>query len=172
MPRPWREGEIVCIDTSLCENYRYSLEVRWGKPGKLVAIVGLNPSTACLKKDDHTLRKCINWASKKGYVGLLMLNAYAFRDTKPGKMKAADNPFGEQTADEIVKLCGGRFVVAAWGTHAQHRDRGTELATAFARAGVQLECWGINKTDESPTQPTYISLGNTEPWPRKPKTTS
>jgi hypothetical protein len=170
-PQPWREGEIVCIDTSVCENYRYSLEVRWGKPGNRVVVIGLNPSTADMTRDDKTIRQCIDWARGEGCVGLLMVNAYSFRAKLPSHMKAASDPFGGQTPENLVEMCGRNRVVVAWGNHANYRRRGDEIAVAFAKAGMQLECWGLNVSG-SPKHPGRIGIGKTEPWPAGSKTTS
>ncbi len=165
MPKPWKPDEIVDVDISPCELYRYLLSVRWSQ-GKTLAVVGLNPSTADKKLDDKTVRVCIKWARGRNYGGLVMLNAYAFRDTKPKKMMDAEDPFGEQTPEKLVELCGNHFVIAAWGGGAKHLGRGAAVAAAFAKAGVQLECWGINEVDDSPKHPSRIPLGDTEPWPR------
>jgi hypothetical protein len=168
-PKPWAPYETLC-DISDCQHYRYSLQVTWGT-GHILVVVGLNPSTADGKLDDWTARKCVDWAiGQKGYGGLLLLNAYAFRDKSPAVMIAEEDPFGGQTVEKIVEMCGRNRVIAAWGTGARHKDRGMELSAAFARAGVPLECWGVNKTDGSPKQPSRIGIGDTEEWPRKPST--
>jgi hypothetical protein len=173
-PKLWKSDETVKIDPSPCTPstvYRYSLQVTW-KEGPIVVVIGLNPSIADDQKDDKTIRQCIDWARANGYSGLLMLNAYAVREMSPEKMMAADDPFGTQTPEKLVELCGSNFVVAAWGTNAKCRGRGAAVAAAFERAGAQLQCWGINKTDDSPKHPGRIGISKTEPWPRKPKTTS
>jgi len=171
-PQYWREGEIVCIDESQCKSYRYSLEVRWGKSGHIIAVVGLNPSTASWELDDKTIRQCIDWArGEDGCVGLRMLNAFPFRHKKPKYMKDAEDPFGGQTPDRVVEMCGHGRVVAAWGNDAKHLGRGVALAAAFSEAAVQLECWDVNVTG-MPEHPGRIGIGKTKPWPRKSATTA
>ena len=171
MGRPWRSEESVLGKFSPCGTYRYWLVVQWHalfpelyQPGKTMAIVALNPSKADLQRDDATLRKCVNWGRSHGFGQLLMLNAYPFRSTDPKVMLAADDPFGEQSPEDLVKLCdGASVVVAAWGNHAQHRGRGAHIAEAFDKAGIQLKCWATNR-DGSPGHPLYLSLGDVKPW--------
>lgn len=162
MPHPWKHDETVYADISPCGRYRYYLLVHWA-PGKMLVVVGLNPSVACVENDDATVRKCINWARRNGYCGLLMLNAYSFRATDPKEMMAADDPFGEQTVEALVKLCGNNRVVAAWGGGAKHRDRANALIVGFRNSGIELECWGVNK-DSSPIHPCYARLGELTRW--------
>jgi hypothetical protein len=173
MPKPWRSDETVKIDPTPCTPstvYRYSLQVTW-KPGNVVAVVGLNPSIADEQQDDKTIRQCIDWARGQGCGGLLMLNAYSFRAKLPSDLKKAPDPFGDQTPEKIVEMCKGKRVVVAWGGHAIYRGRGAKIAAAFAKAGMELDCWGFNEKG-SPKHPGRICICATEPWPRKVPTTS
>lgn len=163
MPRPWRANEAVTVRMSPCEQFRYSLEVSWGHGTGWLVVVGLNPSKADATRDDNTVRKCINFGMRNGYAGLLMLNCYAFRATKPRDMMAAVDPFGEQTPAALTALCNIGTVVAAWGGGAKHLDRGEDMAREFKRAGIPLWCWGINK-DGTPAHPCYLSLGPLRRW--------
>ena len=134
--------------------------------------MGLNPSTADKKLDDKTARQCVKWArAEENCGGLLLLNAYSFRAKLPSDMKAADDPFGGQTPEKIIEMCGQNRIIVAWGNEAEYRGRGDALAAAFAKALVRLECWDVN-VNGSPRHPGRIGIGKTEPWPRKNKTTS
>jgi len=75
---------------SECRAYRYALWRRWDWQGyaNQVMFVGLNPSTADETEDDPTIRRCIRFAKDWGCGSLLMLNAYAWRATKPRDLHA------------------------------------------------------------------------------------
>ena len=109
---------------SACMAYRYTLWRRWGrqKHKNQVMFIGLNPSTADETKDDPTVRRCIRFSRDWGYSGLIMMNAYAFRATKPKVMKDSQFPVGPDNdkwlrslGREVIR--GGGVIIAAWGTH-------------------------------------------------------
>ena len=81
---------------SVDRKYRYALWRHWNgnKERNYVAFVGLNPSTADEKTDDPTIRRCMGFARSWGFNGIWMINAFAFRATKPKDMKAAIDPIG------------------------------------------------------------------------------
>lgn len=162
----WKSDETVTAEISECGNYRNWLLVRWDETHALAAVVGLNPSKADTKRDDPTCRKCVNWARRNNYGGLLMLNAYPFRATKPRDMMAAADPFGKQSTTALVKLVSNgdvAVVIAAWGGGAKHLGRGEAVKNAICEAGYDLHCFGINK-DGSPLHPCYVSLGEVKLW--------
>src|SRR5688572_12557148 len=74
---------------SECGTYRYVLWRQWNEVNGDVAFVGLNPSTADDEKDDPTIRRCIGFAKRWGYGGVVMLNLFAYRATRPDAMWAA-----------------------------------------------------------------------------------
>lgn len=101
---------------SECGLYRYDLTRRWADGGTSCAFIGLNPSTADAQLDDPTIRRCIGFAKSWGHSQLVMLNAYAFRATRPEDMKAATDPVGPLN-DEFLLLWlnACKEKVAAWG---------------------------------------------------------
>ena len=54
--------------------YRYYLTRRWDKCRYPIIFAMLNPSTATAEIDDPTLRRCIGYARKWGYGGLIVVN--------------------------------------------------------------------------------------------------
>lgn len=108
--------------------YRYSLTRIWGSINvnhdRLVAFIGLNPSTADETADDPTIRREIGYAKSWGYDGLIKLNLFAFRATDPMQMKKQQDPIGPANNAIIALIaeqCG--LVVATWGAHGTFRDR-------------------------------------------------
>lgn len=120
-------------DISDCGRYRYSLWRQWA-PGPQVMFVGLNPSTADATLDDPTIRRCIGFARAWGYTGLVMTNLFAWRDTAPRKMLAADDPVGPDN-DRVLKVAHGKatLTVAAWGVHGTHGGRDNNVRALLPR---------------------------------------
>lgn len=173
-PRRWHAGEIVTAQFSACRLYRYWLRVTWQQadlslfdgrvPLGTLAVIGLNPSTADLQGDDQTMRKCVNWAKREHFTGLLMLNLFPFRATQPVCMKAAPDPYGDQADPQslvsLVRAIGASPVVAAWGGSGDYRDRAAAVSLAFSGAGIPLFCIQKNR-DGSPLHPCYAAIPHT-----------
>ena len=144
---------------SECEKYRYSLWRQWSKlsdsSAKLVAFVGLNPSTADADTDDATIRRCVGFAKLWGYDGLVMLNCYAWRATDPKELKCNDDVVGPLNdhmlyywaADERVKE-----IIACWGNHCDD-TRALEVCCMINRP---LSCLGQTKSGK-PKHPVRLA---------------
>jgi len=104
---------------SKCGYYRYVLLRFWGQTPdeeNVLPFIGLNPSKADAEEDDPTIRRCVAFAQREGYKGLLMLNLYAFRATKPKDLLKCPYQVGEynmevlmglsQIADKVIICCG------------------------------------------------------------------
>ena len=87
-----------------CRIYRYSLTRTWDVNKKYVLFIGLNPSTADENYDDPTIRRCVDYAHRWGYGGLVMTNLFAFRATLPIDLKNAKFPIGKENNLWIGKL--------------------------------------------------------------------
>lgn len=142
---------------SPCRTWRYQLWRLWGEAGKasnVCAFVGLNPSTADESLDDPTIRRCIRFARDWGHDGYVMLNAYAYRATKPKDMLTAVDPVGPDNDQTLRRLRVSDWVtrvVAAWGSHCStYRQR--QVLTAIGR---EVECLGLTK-DGRPKHPLYL----------------
>lgn len=132
--------------------YRYYLTRIWNQWGKVVVFVGLNPSTADKHNDDPTVRRCITYARRWGFGGIIMLNAFAYRATDPREMKQAPQPVGSEN-DHWLKLFAGTGapVVAAWGAHAAHGHRHLALRELLP------ETWCLDVTKHGhPKHPLYL----------------
>ena len=72
---------------SRCEKYRYKLTRTWDEDKGKVLFVMLNPSTANHIENDLTTIRCINFAEKWGYGGIMIGNIYPFRAKRPRDLK-------------------------------------------------------------------------------------
>ena len=163
---------------SPCRTWRYTLWRRWSDKGsterfdhdvlfdetqqmpeenlrRMVAFIGLNPSTADEHRNDPTITRCINFAKAWGYDGMAMLNLFAFRATDPRDMKKMATPVGplNDAAIEYSLKTFGK-VVACWGNHGKFKDR-----SDFIRRRASDHCiekFGLTKLGE-PQHPLYLS---------------
>jgi len=132
-----------------------------------VAFIGLNPSSADETKNDPTVRKCIGFAQRWGYGGLLMLNLYALMATKPARMwerhqKGYSISGGFKNDPVFLKAYIDKFevkqIIAAWGC--DKLDRWRTLKAAEWR----LDCLKIND-DGQPGHPLYLPyMAERRPW--------
>lgn len=140
---------------SPCRQYRYTLHRQWGTEWP-VMFIGLNPSTATEELDDPTIRRCMGYARAWGLGGLIMTNLFAYRATDPKVMKAQAEPVGTENDDSILVAAeSAAIVVAAWGAHGTHLDRGKQMRQLFDDAGVRLHYLQLTK-DGHPGHPLYL----------------
>lgn len=132
--------------------YRYTLRRIWDTALPQVMFVGLNPSTADETHDDPTIRRCVGFARRWGYGGIIVVNLFAFRATDPRVLRGAEDPVGPEN-DQWIVWCQEEAarVVAAWGNGGTFRGRAEEvlprLREPFALA--------INHTGQ-PAHPLFI----------------
>ena len=105
--------------------YRYELTRVWDDRQPLVIWIMLNPSTADAMKDDATIRRCIGFAKRWGFGGIVVLNLFAYRSTNPSKLLKVKDPVGPDNDSFILKWCRPEFgahlrtkIVFAWGDNA------------------------------------------------------
>lgn len=145
---------------SPCRMYRYSLSRIWDPTQSKVVFVGLNPSTADEQADDPTVRRCVGFARRWNFGGLVLVNLFAYRSTDPaGLLKAAD-PIGPENDKHILtRSSEAAFVVVAWGTRGSLLNRDKQVLSMLPKA----YCLGVT-IEGHPKHPLYLS-GKT---PRRP----
>ncbi|WP_394551812.1 DUF1643 domain-containing protein [Agromyces sp. MMS24-JH15] len=139
--------EFTSATADIRGDYRYSLTRVWEAGLPMVTFVLLNPSTADAVELDPTLRRCVNFAKRDGFGGMLITNLYAYRSTSPKAMMAAADPVGPDNDRELAGLSG--TVVAGWGNHADPA-RVAHAVTLLP----PLYALGINKGG-APRHPLY-----------------
>lgn len=148
-----------------CEKYRYSLTRIWDPEGRKALFVMLNPSTATEVQNDPTVERCERRARALGFGAFQVTNIFAWRDTDPRKMRAAADPVGPE--NDAAILGGADWadqVIAAWGTHGAHLERGPAVETLLRGTGLPLFHLGLTK-EGHPKHPLYIAYTQQpEPW--------
>jgi len=156
--REAREEIAKSAEISECGLYRYSLARTWDHSSWPLPFVMLNPSTADADIDDPTIRRCVGFAKREGYGGILVANLFAYRATKPSVLKQVDCPVGPRNEFILASLChqtkaAGVPIVCAWGANAAERGR---WFTQWAKAnGSRLVCLGTTASGE-PRHPLYV----------------
>ena len=107
-----------------CNKYRYELHRQWDRSKGKVLFIMLNPSTADGLNNDLTTIRCINFAKKWGYGGIMIGNIYPFRAKRPKDLRKWLNDFiysdghGATKTNEVhVKEMAEQadMIVCAWG---------------------------------------------------------
>lgn len=142
-------------DLSSCGLYRYRLWRRWDEHRIEAPIVWLmlNPSTADAMQDDPTIRKCIGFTKRWGYVGIEVINLFAYRSTNPKALNKARDPIGPENDAAIEIVAENRVVVCGWGRHGGARGR--RVIELLRKANATIRALKIN-SDESPQHPLYV----------------
>jgi hypothetical protein len=139
-----------------CERYRYALTREWG-PGERALFVMLNPSTATEVQNDPTVERCERRSRALGFGGFRVTNIFAWRDTDPRKMRAAEAPVGPENDTAILDgAAWANRIICAWGTHGAHLGRGAQVEALLRATTLPLHHLGLTK-EGHPKHPLYIA---------------
>lgn len=156
--RHFQKGDAASVALySVCENYRYSLTRIWDPDSEKAHFIMLNPSTATEIQNDPTVERCERRARTLGFGAFRVTNIFAWRDTDPKKMRAATDPIGPDNDAAIKEGCvWADTVIAAWGSHGSHLNRGQAVRQLLQEQKVRAYHLGLTK-DGHPKHPLYIA---------------
>jgi hypothetical protein len=145
-------------DISADGKYRHVLTRRWAWFARPMLFVMLNPSTADGCQDDPTIRKCIGFAQQAACSGIIVVNLYDWRATKPADLWKAERPVSDVNDSVIQSMAQqtsetGGFIVAAWGAHARQDRIDQVRALPFMD---DLWCYGTTKSGQ-PRHPLMLA---------------
>lgn len=128
---------------------------------RIVTFIGLNPSTADETEDDPTIRRCIGYAKRWGFQGMIMLNIFAFRATDPKEMMTASEPIGKRN-NEVIRITSedSHKVVACWGIHGAYLNRDLKVQVLLRPILDRVFCFGKTLCGQ-PKHPLHLKR-NTE----------
>lgn len=157
------ESEAVYSD---CRRYRYALTRVWDVGGPRVLFIMLNPSKATEVQNDPTVERCERRARALGFGAFRVMNVFAFRETDPKRLRATPEPVGPDNDRLLLAaLPWADRVIAGWGVHGAHLNRGPEVAAMLRDAGAVLHCLGRSKAGH-PRHPLYIAYATPpQVWP-------
>jgi hypothetical protein len=134
--------------------YRYLLTRTWSDRPPMTMCM-LNPSTADAFTVDATITRCVRLARREQAGGLVVVNLFAFRATKPAELRTTADPVGPHT-DAVLAYALARAdtVIVAWGCHGGLRDRSRQVCEQLAATGARLRCLGTTQAGE-PRHPLF-----------------
>lgn len=128
-------------------NHRYVLRRSWLGDGGVVNFIMLNPSTADDVSDDTTIRRCIGFAKRWGFSGLVVTNLFAYRATQPKDLKTLITgaekwiALGEGNTVHIEREAAySQTVVCAWGDNCDMLPSRALAVTQLLRREHDLFC--------------------------------
>lgn len=156
---------------SPCGQYRYILERqrRWGHGGDPAALTFcmLNPSTADHTVDDRTIAWCWDYARRRAFHKLVVVNLFAYRATEPAALMRVPDPIGPRNIRtlESVMLESRGPLVCAWGTLPPRlRLHEQTVRRLIRQSGRQVFALRLTK-DGFPGHPLYIRKSTElQPW--------
>ncbi len=140
--------------------YRFQLSRSWDRTARYLGWVMLNPSTADETLDDPTIRRCMGFARRDGFTGIMVANLYPLRATSPADLWAApeERRLGnEHYADDAIRQLwpACEAIVVAWGAHASRAEHRVTRALDILE-GVPVYHLGKTKNGE-PRHPLMLS---------------
>ncbi len=151
-----------------CERYRYALTRVWDATAPRILFVMLNPSKATEAQNDPTVERCERRARVLGYGGFRVMNIFAWRETDPKLLRQASEPVGQENDRMLIDgVAWADTVLAGWGVHGEHLQRGPEVEALLRDAGAELHCLGLSKAGH-PRHPLYIAYATApQVWPAR-----
>lgn len=139
----------------LTRKFRYELTRTWSDALPWVWVM-LNPSTADAMEDDATINRCVRRAQRCGAGGIIVVNLFAYRATRPAELSPCPDPVGEFNDEFICQAIAEprRMVIAGWGAHGTLRGRAGQVTRMLAAAGITTWCLGTTKNGQ-PVHPLY-----------------
>lgn len=154
---------------SACRNWRYLLWNVWDPTLPLPGLLGINPSYAGARDDDHTTRKLCGFGERLGWGGYLLGNPFALVSTDQRGLLTAPDPIGPENDYHLgLLLERSAFVVCAWGSGKSAPVRKMLKARLWSmRASLrdrQLMCFGT-AADGAPRHPLVLGYDTPlVPW--------
>lgn len=136
--------------------YRYRLSRVWDARLPLLGWLMLNPSTADAFRLDPTVTRCVRFAERDGFGGIVVTNLFAFRSTDPRALYSHPEPVGELNDRFIVDAASEcATTVVAWGVHGVLHGRDRAVLGRLCAAGTDVRCLRLTKAG-CPGHPLYV----------------
>lgn len=140
-------------DLSDCGKYRYRLWRYWTDGAlDMLGFIMLNPSTADADVDDPTIRKCMGFARRLGFNGIVVTNLFSYRATKPKDLvtmsktiNVVEDEPGVNNQFLLAESLACRLNIAGWGIHGSLLGRDKEIALLMEENGVKLKTLSLTK---------------------------
>lgn len=156
---------IVSAIFSPCGVWRYELRRIWDQKLPLVALVMLNPAEADCRLDDPTIRRCIGFARRLGYGGIIVYNIFALVATDPKELAKVVDPVGPENDEYIARAKRADRIIVAWGGNGDKHWRRVKQIRKLLD-GYALYSFGSTKSGQ-PAHPLMLPYSTTLTlWPQ------
>ena len=127
--------------------WRWRLDREVAEAGRVAALVGVNPSTAGVEKNDQTIRKDIGFARIHGWRKIIKVNKFEFRATDVRELRTAMDPVGAENDRYLAEAFSeADVIVPCWGPLAKLpkglRRRWLQVKMLAERSGKPILCLG------------------------------
>jgi len=144
---------------SECGRYRPLLWRCWGA-GPWWCVVGQNPSVADGQVDDPTLRRVVGLCREGGAGGVVLVNTFDYRATRPEDCSAAlarGEALGPDCDHWLVEASrSAQRTICAWGQVHRTRLERVERVVELLGGPGRLEAWATT-AEGWPRHPLYLS---------------
>ncbi len=153
-----------------CRRYRWRLEREVQGEGLVVALVGVNPSTADATVDDQTIRKELGFAKRNGWRKIIKGNVFAYRATDVHELRAVPDHRHAENASHLAQIAAAAdLIVPCWGARgklprALHPWLDSTM-TLLRGSGKPIVVFGLTRSGD-PLHPLTLGYGTAlRPWP-------
>lgn len=150
-------------------DHRYTLARYLGGGGPHVLWALVNPSTAGVEVNDHTVRKGLGFSQLWGASSMTYVNKFAYRSKDVTDLARAVDPIGPFN-DAWIHVAANEadVLVVAWGPLGKLpprlRERWRRVVGILRSAGKPLMCLGVAK-DGQPLHPLMLPYSTPlRPW--------
>lgn len=135
---------------SPCGEYRHRLEREVLESGIVVALIGVNPSTADATVNDATIRKDIGFAMRHGWKRIIKGNVFAFRATNVKRLRTVASHGHSINEYHLRKICeDADLIIPCWGDRTklpkELRPRLGITLDLLRASGKPIMCFGLTK---------------------------
>lgn len=166
------EERVAIFSDEALPLFRYWLRITWDDRLPPFVALMLNPSTADHLENDATVERMQRRALAMRAGSLIVLNAFAWRETDRLKMLRVAEPVGPANDHYITrglrmaKAMGGTVMVG-WGNEGGHRERHLRVNDLLETEGVEATCLAFCSNGQ-PIHPLYQPLtAPLLPWPAR-----
>lgn len=129
---------------------RLDRDVRPMFGGPVVALIGVNPSTADATENDATIRKDLGFGEIHGWSRLIKANKFTYRATDVRELKSVTKPNHTNADYYLQSICGeADILLPCWGPLSKLpknlRGRWREVLEIMRASGKPIMCLGVAK---------------------------
>jgi hypothetical protein len=141
---------------SPCRTYRYRLR-RGARPRMGVCM--LNGSTADESTNDRTIVRVLSFATREGFEGIDVVNAFGLAATDSAELHAHPDPVGPENDAHLDAFAREHAsILVGWGQLSKFPDRARAafVVQLLTRHGATLWCLARNR-DGTPKHPLFVA---------------